>query len=356
MSWQNNLHSVSPYIAGEQPELTDMIKLNTNENPYQPSLQVQKVIEDFKSENLRLYPSTDAKFLRKALAEYHHLNTDQVFIGNGSDEVLSLSFLTFFNGQRAILMPDISYSFYPIYCELYRIPYQKIPLSDDFSLSVNSYFQENGGIVIANPNAPTGMAISLQEIEEILQNNQDSIVLIDEAYIDFGGESCLPLLEKFDNLVVVQTFSKSRSLAGIRLGIAFGSAEAIAHLYDVKNSFNSYPIDSLAQKIGEASLNDETYFQKSVSKIITTRENFKNELIKLGFQVTDSKTNFVFVHHPKIDATTLFKVLYEAKIIVRHWNQARISDWLRITIGTDREMNTVIQFLKEYLKNKEKIY
>ncbi|EQC87991.1 histidinol-phosphate aminotransferase [Lactococcus cremoris subsp. cremoris TIFN7] len=356
MSWQNNLRSVSPYIAGEQPELTDMIKLNTNENPYPPSLQVQKVIEDFKSENLRLYPSTDAKFLRKDLAEYHHLNTDQVFIGNGSDEVLSLSFLTFFNGQRAILMPDISYSFYPIYCELYRIPYQKIPLADDFSLSVNSYFQENGGIVIANPNAPTGMAISLQEIEEILQNNQDSIVLIDEAYIDFGGESCLPLLEKFDNLVVVQTFSKSRSLAGIRLGIAFGSAEAIAQLYDVKNSFNSYPIDSLAQKIGEASLNDETYFQKSVSKIITTRENFKNELIKLGFQVTDSKTNFVFVHHPKIDATTLFKVLYEAKIIVRHWNQARISDWLRITIGTDREMNTVIQFLKEYLKNKEKSY
>ena len=226
------------------------------------------------------------------MAEYHHLNTDQVFIGNGSDEVLSLSFLTFFNGQRAILMPDISYSFYPIYCELYRIPYQKIPLADDFSLSVNSYFQENGGIVIANPNAPTGMAISLQEIEEILQNNQDSIVLIDEAYIDFGGESCLPLLEKFDNLVVVQTFSKSRSLDGIRLGIAFGSAEAIAHLYDVKNSFNSYPIDSLAQKIGEASLNDETYFQKSFSKIITTRENFKNELIKLGFQVTDSKTNF----------------------------------------------------------------
>ena len=208
----------------------------------------------------------------------------------------------------------------------------------------------------ANPNAPTGMAIILQEIEEILQNNQDSIVLIDEAYIDFGGESCLPLLEKFDNLVVVQTFFKSRSLAGIRLGVAFGSAEAIAHLYDVKNSFNSYPIDSLAQKIGEASLNDETYFQKSVSKIITTRENFKKELIKLGFQVTDSKTNFVFVHHPKVDATTLFKALYEAKIIVRHWNQARISDWLRITIGTDREMNTVIQFLKEYLKNKEKSY
>lgn len=356
MSWQNNLRSVSPYIAGEQPELTDMIKLNTNENPYPPSLQVQKVIEDFKSENLRLYPSTDAKFLRKTLAEYHHLNTDQVFIGNGSDEVLSLSFLTFFNGQRAILMPDISYSFYPIYCELYRIPYQQVPLADDFSLSVNSYFQENGGIVIANPNAPTGMAISLQEIEEILQNNQDSIVLIDEAYIDFGGESCLPLLEKYDNLVVVQTFSKSRSLAGIRLGVAFGSAEAIAHLYDVKNSFNSYPIDSLAQKIGEASLNDETYFQKSVSKIITTRENFKKELIKLGFQVTDSKTNFVFVHHPKVDDTTLFKALYEEKIIVRHWNQARISDWLRITIGTDIEMNTVIQFLKEYLKNKEKSY
>ena len=356
MSWQNNLRSVSPYIAGEQAELTDMIKLNTNENPYPPSLQVQKVIEDFKSDNLRLYPSTDAKVLRKALATYHHLNTDQVFIGNGSDEVLSLSFLTFFNSEKPLLMPDISYSFYPIYCELYRIPYQKIPLADDFSLSVNSYFQENGGIVIANPNAPTGMAISLQEIEEILQNNQDSIVLIDEAYIDFGGESCLPLLEKFDNLVVVQTFFKSRSLAGIRLGVAFGSAEAIAHLYDMKNSFNSYPIDSLAQKIGEASLNDETYFQKSVSKIITTRENFKKELIKLGFQVTDSKTNFVFVHHPKVDATTLFKALYEAKIIVRHWNQARISDWLRITIGTDREMNTVIQFLKEYLKNKEKSY
>ena len=355
MSWQNNLRSVSPYIAGEQPELTDMIKLNTNENPYPPTSVAQLFNERYKTKNLRLYPSTDAKNLRKKLADYHHLEVEQVFIGNGSDEVLSLSFLTFFNSQRPLLMPDITYSFYPIYCELYRIPFQKVPVDDDFKVSIKDYCIENGGIVIANPNAPTALALNLKDIEEILKKNQKSIVLIDEAYIDFGGETCLPLLKKYDNLVVVQTFSKSRSLAGIRLGVAYGSAEAISHLYDVKNSFNSYPIDSLAQIIGEASLMDEHYFQKNIQKIIKTREVFKDNLVNLGFEVTDSKANFVFVHHPKVKAEELFKALYEAKIIVRHWNQPRIDDWLRITIGTNKEMNKVIEFLKGYLKKNEEI-
>lgn len=355
MSWQNNLRSVSPYIAGEQPELTDMIKLNTNENPYPPTSVAQLFNERYKTKNLRLYPSTDAKSLRKKLAEYHHLEVEQVFIGNGSDEVLSLSFLTFFNSQSSLLMPDITYSFYPIYCELYRIPFQKVPVDDDFKVSIKDYCIENGGIVIANPNAPTALALNLKDIEEILKKNQNSIVLIDEAYIDFGGETCLPLLKKYDNLVVVQTFSKSRSLAGIRLGVAYGSAEAISHLYDVKNSFNSYPIDSLAQIIGEASLMDEHYFQKNIQKIIKTRDVFKESLVNLGFEVTDSKANFVFVHHPKVRAEELFKTLYEAKIIVRHWNQPRIDDWLRITIGTNKEMNKVIEFLKSYLKKNEEI-
>lgn len=355
MSWQNNLRSVSPYIAGEQPELTDMIKLNTNENPYPPTSVAQLFNERYKTKNLRLYPSTDAKSLRKKLADYHHLEVEQVFIGNGSDEVLSLSFLTFFNSQSPLLMPDITYSFYPIYCELYRIPFQKVPVDDDFKVLIKDYCIENGGIVIANPNAPTALALNLKDIEEILKKNQKSIVLIDEAYIDFGGETCLPLLKKYDNLVVVQTFSKSRSLAGIRLGVAYGSAEAISHLYDVKNSFNSYPIDSLAQIIGEASLMDEHYFQKNIQKIIKTREVFKDNLVNLGFEVTDSKANFVFVHHPKVKAEELFKALYEAKIIVRHWNQPRIDDWLRITIGTNKEMNKVIEFLKGYLKKNEEI-
>ena len=228
-------------------------------------------------------------------------------------------------------------------------------MDDDFKVSIKDYCIENGGIVIANPNAPTALALNLKDIEEILKKNQKSIVLIDEAYIDFGGETCRPLLKKYDNLVVVQTFSKSRSLAGIRLGVAYGSAEAISHLYDVKNSFNSYPIDSLAQIIGEASLMDEHYFQKNIQKIIKTREVFKDNLVNLGFEVTDSKANFVFVHHPKVKAEELFKALYEAKIIVRHWNQPRIDDWLRITIGTNKEMNKVIEFLKGYLKKNEEI-
>lgn len=354
MTWQENLRTVTPYVAGEQPKMIDMIKLNTNENPYPPSPQVQQTIESFASERLRLYPDSDANELREALADYYQLKPEQVFLGNGSDEVLSLSFLTFFNSSKPLLLPDISYSFYPIYCDLYRIPYQEIPVDKNFKLNIQDYFQENGGIVIANPNAPTGLSLDLKTIETLLRNNTESIVLIDEAYIDFGGVSAIPLLEKYDNLIIVQTFSKSRSLAGIRLGIALGNALTISHLYDVKNSFNSYPLDRLAQAIGLASLNDELYFRQTVSKIIAERERFSDVLRQLGFSVTDSKTNFVFVKPPLGTAQALFEALYEAKIIIRYWNKPKISDWLRITIGTEKEMNEIIKFLKKYLQKLER--
>ena len=355
MNWRNNLRDVEPYVAGEQPKMSNLIKLNTNENPYEPGEKVKEAIQSFDPFKLRLYPDADASKLKHLIAEYHGLEDDQVFLGNGSDEVLALTFLTCFNGQNPILFPDITYSFYPVYCELFNIDYKTVALDDAFKIKKEDYFNKNGGIIFPNPNAPTGELMSVDDIEDIIKHNSESVVVIDEAYIDFGGETCLPLLKKYDNLVVVQTFSKSRSLAGIRLGVAYGSAEAISHLYDVKNSFNSYPIDSLAQIIGEASLMDEHYFQKNIQKIIKTREDFKDNLINLGFEVTDSKANFVFVHHPKVKAEELFKALYEAKIIVRHWNQPRIDDWLRITIGTNKEMNKVIEFLKGYLKKNEEI-
>ncbi len=352
MTWRNNLRAVKPYVAGEQPKFSEMIKLNTNENPYPPSPKVQKALEVFSTEHLRLYPSADAEELRTALAAYYGLAENQIFIGNGSDEVLSLSFLTFFNSPKPLIMPDISYSFYPVYCKLYGIKYKKVPLALDFSLRANDYFQENGGIVFANPNAPTGIYLDLTEIEKILQKNPDSVVLVDEAYIDFGGQTALPLLKKYENLVITRTFSKSRSLAGIRLGIALGNSEAITRLYDVKNSFNSYPIDMLAQKVGLASVQDDDYFKQTVAKVVTTREKFKQTMQQLGFELTNSQTNFVFVKHPSISAQDLFDVLYDEKIIVRHWNSPRISEWLRITIGTDEEMERVSNFLEKYLKER----
>jgi len=352
MSWQENLRSVEPYVAGEQPKLDEMIKLNTNENPYPPSPKIRELLADFDTDRLRLYPNPNADELRSELAIYYGLEPEQIFIGNGSDEVLSLAFLAFFNGAKPLLMPDISYSFYPVYCELYGIINKKVPLTENFQLKATDYFQENAGIVFANPNAPTGIPVGLDFIEEILQHNLESIVLVDEAYIDFSGPTAtaLPLLKKYDNLVVTRTFSKSRSLAGIRLGLAFGDPLAIARLYDVKNSFNSYPIDSLAQLVGLASLKDNNYYEKNLAKLVSTREKFKQDLHQLGFEQLDSQANFVFAHHPNISAQQLFEILYAEKIIVRHWNAPRIYDWLRITIGTDEEMMRLIEFLKEFLE------
>ena len=349
MSWQDKLRCVEPYVAGEQPKIVDMIKLNTNENPYGPSEKVKEVLTNIDIEKLRLYPSSDANTLRKALADYYNLDEKQVFLGNGSDEVLALTFLTFFNGEDPVLFPDITYSFYPVYCNLYQINYQLVRLNDDFSINVTDFNQPNSGIIFPNPNAPTGLLVDLDFIETVLKNNPDSIVVIDEAYIDFGGKSCVPLINKYDNLVVIQTYSKSRSLAGIRLGVALGSEEAISHLYDVKNSFNSYPIDYIAQQVCLASILDDQDTKNKCQKIINTREKVKKELKDLGFIVPDSYANFVFVRHPDVDGEELFLALRKAGIIVRHWNQERIDQYLRISIGSDEQMERLIAFLKECL-------
>lgn len=350
MSWQDKLRKVQPYQAGEQPRIKNLIKLNTNENPYSPGEKVKKAIQSFDSTRLSLYPRPDADELRSALANYHHLKENQVFIGNGSDEVLALIFLTCFNGVEPVLFPDISYSFYPVYCELYQIPYKKIPLNQDFEIVKTDYFQPNSGIIFPNPNAPTGLCVSLDVIEDILKHNLDSIVVIDEAYIDFGGESAVTLIDQYPHLLITQTFSKYRSLAGIRLGVALGSQEVISRLYDVKNSFNSYPIDSLAQVIGLASIEDSDYIQENAKKIIETREYTKQALKNLGFVMPDSKANFIFVKHPHYDAQTLFLQLREKGILVRYFRQPGIDQYLRITIGTQEQMEILIQEVKNILE------
>lgn len=350
MTWQEKLRKVEPYVAGEQPRIVNMIKLNTNENPYGPSLKIQEVIKSIDIDKLRLYPNSDAVDLRKALANYYHLEDEQVFIGNGSDEVLALTFLTFFNGKEPVLFPDITYSFYPVYCDLYQMDYRTVKLDDDFKINVEDFIQPNSGIIFPNPNAPTGLLEDLDFIETVLKNNPNSIVVVDEAYIDFGGESCVPLINKYDNLVVIQTYSKSRSLAGIRLGVALGNKEAISHLYDVKNSFNSYPIDYITQQIALASILDDQDTKQKCAKIIKTREKTKQKLKELGFVVPDSYANFVFVKHPDVDGQELFMALRKEGIIVRHWNKERIDQYLRITIGTDDQMDALLEFLEKYLK------
>lgn len=350
MSWQDKLRKVDPYIAGEQPRIQNLIKLNTNENPYDPGEKVKEAIKQFDSSQLSLYPRPDADELRKALAQYHHLNENQVFIGNGSDEVLALIFLTCFNGKEPVLFPDISYSFYPVYCKLYQIPYHQIPLNNHFEIVCSDYYQPNSGIIFPNPNAPTGMCVSLEMIEDILKHNLESIVVIDEAYIDFGGQTAVPLIQKYPNLLITQTFSKYRSLAGIRLGVALGSQEVIARLYDVKNSFNSYPIDRLAQVIGLASMEDSGYIQENAQKIMQTRMYTQKALKDLGFEMTDSKANFIFVKHPHYDAQKLFQQLRERGILVRYFPQPRIDQYLRITIGTQTQMETLVQQIKDILQ------
>lgn len=349
MSWKDKLRNVEPYIAGEQPKMQNLVKLNTNENPYGPTPKVKEILETLDINTLRLYPNADADDLKAALASHYGIKEKQVFVGNGSDEVLALSFLTFFNGKDPLLFPDITYSFYPVYCQLYNIDYTLVPLDNEFKMHKEDYRKPNTGIIFPNPNAPTGLLVNLDFIEDILQHNQSSIVIIDEAYIHFGGTSAVSLLSTYDNLVIIQTFSKDRCLAGIRIGVALGSEEAIARLYDVKNSFNSYPVDSIAQKVGLASVEDQSYFKEQLNKVIVTREQFKSDLKDLGFIVPDSYANFVFVKHPEVDANDIFMALRKEGIIVRHWNKEKINQYLRITIGTDEEMQKVVTFLKTYL-------
>lgn len=353
MNWEDNVRKVVPYVAGEQPKEQDVIKLNTNECPYPPAPEVYEAVHGFDCDTLRKYPDPDVSVLVNALAEYHGLTDRQVFVGAGSDDVLAMSFLTFFNIGKPVLFPDITYSFYDVWAELYRIPYVCQPLDDNFCIRKEDYInKENGGIIIANPNAPTGVVLDTAAVEEIIRANPGSVVIVDEAYVDFGGISCVPLIKKYDNLLVMRTFSKSRSLAGLRIGYAMGSEKLIKYLNDVKFSFNSYTMNSITIAAGTASVADEKYFRETVGKVVATRERTKAELSRLGFTVTDSKTNFVFATHRTVPAKEIFEALKAEKIYARYWDKPRISNYMRISIGTDEEMDKVFTFLQAFLKNK----
>ena len=347
--WETYVRKVEPYVPGEQPK-HKVIKLNTNENPYPPSPKVQKIIDEFDAQQLRLYPDPEVSELIAAIAKNKGLDKEQVFVGVGSDDVLAISFLTFFGSEQPILFPDITYSFYDVWAELFRIPYEQIPLQEDFRICVDDYKRKNGGIVIPNPNAPTGIAESLDAIEEIIAANPDSVVIIDEAYVDFGTKSAQELLKTYENLLVVQTFSKSRSLAGSRIGYAMGSKKLIAYLNDSKYSFNSYTMDRLTIQVGKASMEDEPYFTEQVHRIIETREWAKEQLHKLGFDFPDSKANFIFARHKEIAAEDIFAALKQRNIYVRYFKKPRIDNYLRITIGTKEEMEQLMNALQEILQ------
>lgn len=351
--WEENVRRVIPYTPGEQPDQPDMIKLNTNENPYPPAPGVGEALAALDTEELRLYPDPAADRLVTAVAESYGVKKEQVFVGVGSDDVLAMCFLTFFNGDRPILFPDITYSFYDVWAELFRIPYERPALDSDFHIRKEDYFRENGGIIFPNPNAPTGVEMPLCEIREILGHNRDVVVIVDEAYVDFGAQSAAPLIDSYDNLLVVQTFSKSRSLAGMRIGMAFGSPQLIRYLNDVKYSFNSYTMDRTALAAGVASVKDQAYFEETCHKIIETREWTKKELKALGFRFEDSMANFVFAAHESCPAEELFQALRSRHIYVRYFPKGRTSDYLRITIGTQKEMETLVAFLKEYLGKRQ---
>ena len=339
-----NIRNVDPYVPGEQPQ-EKVVKLNTNENPYPPSPGVQEALDSLDPADFRLYPDPSSSVLVKALAENYGVNEDQVFVGVGSDDVLSLCFLTFFNSEKPILFPDITYSFYKVWAELYRIPYECPELDKDFRIVGADYYRENGGIIFPNPNAPTAIYEELDFIEDILEHNRDSIVIVDEAYIDFAGRSAIELIGKYDNLIVTQTFSKARSMAGMRIGYAVSNPDLIRCLNDVKYSFNSYTMSRAALACGAAAVKDVEYLEETVRKIKETRERTKKELAQLGFEFTDSKANFLFARHPRYDAGKLFEELKEAHIYVRHWNDEKIRDYLRITIGTDEEMDVLFDYL-----------
>lgn len=340
------MHRLTPYVPGEQPKLDNLIKLNTNECPYGPSPKAIAAIQSAAGDNLRLYPDPTGERLRQVVADYYGLSPDQVFLGNGSDEVLAHAFQGLLKHNEPVLFPDIGYSFYPVYCQLYGITAETVPLAKDFSIDLADYTRANGGIVLANPNAPTGLALSLAAIEGLLQSNPDSVVVIDEAYIDFGGTSAVPLVNRYPNLLVVQTLSKSRALAGLRVGFALGDRALVEALQRVKDSFNSYPLDRLALEGATAAMADESYFQSVRGKVIATREKMTAGLEALGFQVLPSQANFVLATHPRFAAEKLAADLRADKIIVRHFKQERIQEYLRITVGTDTETERLLASLR----------
>ena len=343
------LRRIDPYVPGEQPQSDDIIKLNANENPYPPAPGVQETLRTFDASRLALYPDANGRALKNALANRFGVKPTQVFLGNGSDDVLALAFQSFFCSEQPILYPDITYSFYPVWCDLFRIPYETVPLNENFCVNVRDYDKPNGGIVLPNPNAPTGRGVSLDFLEDLLQHNADCVVIIDEAYVDFGAQSAVPLLSKYENLLVVQTMSKSRSLAGLRIGYALGSETLIATLEAVKNSYNSYTMDAVALAAGEAAVKDEAYFQETCRKVIATRDRTAEELRALGFAVQPSLTNFLFVTHPAKKAPEIFEYLRQKKIFIRYFKLPRIDNYLRITVGTDEQMDRMIDALRAFL-------
>ena len=352
--FENNIRKVEPYVPGEQPQ-GNVIKLNTNENPYPPAPGVRTALQNMDTDLMRRYPDPTAGELVHTLAEYYGVKDEQVFVGVGSDDVLAMCFLTFFNSQKSILFPDITYSFYKVWAELYRIPYECPQVDSQFRIVKEDYYKENGGVIFPNPNAPTSIYEELDFVEDILQHNQDVIVIVDEAYIDFAGKSAMELIDRYDNLIVVQTFSKARSMAGMRIGYAISNPTLIKYLNDAKYSFNSYTMNQTSLVCGVEAVKDRTYFEEQTAKIIETREWSKKQLSALGFVFPDSRANFIFAKHPEFDAKELFEALKKENIYVRFLGGSRIKDYLRISIGTRQEMEMLISFLKTYIEEHKEI-
>ena len=353
--WNDKIKEIEPYVPGEQPKDKKYIKLNTNENPYSPSKKVIEKIKSMNLKDLKLYPDPDVSELRKVIAKYfsqkidERITKEQIFVGNGSDEVLALIFMTFFNKGDKVYYPDITYSFYPVYADLFDLKEVRIPLNENFEIEIDKYFGVDGHIIITNPNAPTSIALKLEEIEEIVKKNPNQLVVVDEAYVDFGAESAVKLVNKYDNVLVVQTFSKSRSFAGMRLGYAIGSGNIIEGLNRLKFSFNSYTIDRISIEAGIESFKDDDYFVKINAKIIETREKTVKKLKELEFKVLNSSANFIFISHNKVFAGDLYKQLKDNGILVRYFAKDRIDNYLRVTIGTDEEMKIFIEKLEKLL-------
>lgn len=349
--WTKNLRNIEPYVPGEQSKDKDIVKINANENPYPPSPKAVEVLKSFDTNNLRFYPNANSTKLKEAIAKYYKVDVSNVFVGNGSDDVLAVAFQSFFNSDKPIAYPDLTYSFYPVWCSLFGIEYKNYPVGDDFRINPEDYKEENGGVVIPNPNAPTSLGEGLDFVEKILNYNQDSVVIIDEAYVDFGGTSSVPLINKYENLLVTGTFSKSRSLAGLRIGFAIGSKALIDVMEAVKNSYNSYTVDSLSIEMGAASIEDDEYFKSVCQKVVETRERVTLELKKLGFDVLNSQTNFIFATHNEHNMKSLFEYLKTQKVFIRYFSLPRIENYVRITIGTNEEMDIFLEKTKEFILN-----
>ena len=352
MSWEDGIWKGVPYTPGEQPKRDNLIKLNTNECPYPPAPGVEKKLKEMEFGRFRLYPDPEASSLVDALSGYYHVPSDQIFVGIGSDDVLAMAFLTYFRNGKEILFPNITYSFYDVWANLYNIPFRQIPLKEDFSIDPSDYKRENGGVVIANPNAPTSLFMPLSGIREILDANRERVVIVDEAYIDFGGETALPLIDEYENLLVVRTFSKSRAMAGMRIGYAFGSKKLIGYLQDAKFSFNSYTMNMPSLELGVEAVKDDAYFKEVCGKIVATRDRVTEERKALGFTMPKSSPNFLFASHEKVPAKELFETMKKEGILVRFFDKPILNRYLRITIGTDEQMDTMITFLKGYLASK----